>query len=47
MSLEEDNKQRGYAFFDAMNKGDSAAIVAVYAEDGYVQTMEHTLISGK
>lgn len=47
MGLEQDNKQRVYAFFEAMNKGDSAAIVAAYADDGYVQTMGHTLISGK
>ena len=47
MSLADDNKKRVYAFFDAMNKGDSAAIVDAYADDGYVQTMGHTLISGK
>lgn len=45
--LVQDNKQRVEAFFDAMNRGDSAAIVAAYADDGYVQTMGQTLISGK
>ena len=47
MSLADDNKQRVLAFFDAMNRGDAAAIVDAYAEDGYVQTMGHTLISGR
>ncbi len=47
MTLEHHNKQRVHDFFDAMNRGDSAAIVAAYADDGYVQTMGHTLISGQ
>lgn len=46
-SLENDNKKRVEAFFAAMSRSDSAAIVAAYADDGYVQTMGHTLISGK
>jgi ketosteroid isomerase-like protein len=46
-TLESDNKRRVEAFFTAMNNSDSAAIVAAYADDGYVQTMGHTLISGK
>ncbi len=47
MSVEEDNKQQVHNFFDAMNQGDTEAIVNAYAEDGYVWTMGHTLISGK
>jgi ketosteroid isomerase-like protein len=47
MSVESDNKKRVEAFFAAMSSSDSAAIVAAYADDGYVQTMGHTLISGK
>lgn len=34
------------AFIDAMNRGDVAAIVEAYAEDGVLTTMGHTLISG-
>ena len=33
-------------FFDALNRGDVAFIVAAYATDGCVQTMGNTLISG-
>lgn len=33
-------------FFDALNRGDVAGVVAAYAEDGTVQTMGSTLISG-
>lgn len=45
-SLEQDNKRRVEAFSAAMNRGDAAALVAAYADDGYVQTMGNTLISG-
>lgn len=47
MSIEQDNKKRVEAFFAAMNQADAKAIVDAYADDGYVQTMGHTLISGK
>lgn len=47
MSLETDNKARVQAFFEAMNRGDAAAIVAAYADDGHVWTSGHTLISGR
>lgn len=40
------NKARVNAFFDALNRGDVAAIVGAYAEDGCVHTMGNTLISG-
>ncbi len=46
-SLERDNKQRVETFFAAMNRGDAAALVAAYADDGYVQTIGNTLISGR
>lgn len=47
MSVEQENKKRVEAFFAAMNRSDSTAIVAAYADDGHVQTMGQTLISGK
>lgn len=47
MTLEAANKARVEAFFDAMNRGDTRAIVDAYAEDGHVWTTGHTLISGK
>lgn len=47
MSLESANKARVEAFFDAMNRGDTAAIVDAYADDGYVWTSGNTLISGR
>lgn len=46
-TLEHNNKKRVEAFFKAMSSSDAATIVAAYADDGYVQTMGHTLISGK
>jgi ketosteroid isomerase-like protein len=46
MSLDT-NKQRALAFFDALNRGDVAALLDAYADDGYCQTMGHTLISGR
>lgn len=42
----EDNKQRARDFFDALNRGDVAALLDAYADDGYCQTMGSTLISG-
>ncbi|NRB38108.1 MAG: nuclear transport factor 2 family protein [Pseudomonadales bacterium] len=47
MSQEQDNKKRVEEFFVAMQKGDGQALAAAYADDGYVQTMGSTLISGK
>lgn len=47
MSLEERNKQAAEDFFAALNRGDAAAIVGAYSEDGYCHTMGNTLISGK
>lgn len=47
MSQVEANKNRVRAFFEAMNRGDVDAIVNAYADDGYVQTMGSTLISGR
>ncbi|MCB1705867.1 MAG: nuclear transport factor 2 family protein [Halioglobus sp.] len=40
------NKQLVDAFFDALNRGDVEYIVNAYADDGCVQTMGNTLISG-
>lgn len=40
------NKATVNAFFEAMNKGDVNQIVNAYAEDGLLQTMGNTLISG-
>ena len=44
---QERNKRAVRSFFEAMNRNDVAAIVDSYAEDGYVQTMGTTLISGR
>lgn len=46
MNSIDDNKARVGAFFEAMNSGDVAAIAASYAEDGRLQTMGNTAISG-
>ncbi len=46
MSIEEENKRRVEAFFDAMNAADSQRIAAAYAEDGTCWTSGNTLISG-
>lgn len=47
VSLEQRNKQLVRDFFAIMNRGDVPAIVAAYADDGYLLTMGGTLISGK
>jgi hypothetical protein len=47
MSPEPRNKKLVEAFFGALNKGDTAAVVEAYADDGYCLTMGNTLISGK
>ena len=46
MSTIDDNKRFVRQFFDAMSQGDVAKLVGAYAEDGSVQTMGNTLISG-
>ncbi len=46
MGTENRNKALVERFFAAMNAGDSAAIVAAYADDGAVWTSGRTLISG-
>ena len=46
MNLEQHNKRRVEDFFDALNRGDVAALVAAYADDGQLTTMGGTLISG-
>ena len=43
----EENKLAVTAFMEAMNRGDTEALLDAYAEDGYVWTMGNTLISGK
>ena len=47
MTLEQRNKQLVRDFFASMGRGDVAAIVAAYADDGSLVTMGRTLISGK
>ena len=42
----ERNKRLTREFIDAIARGDTAAIVAAYADDGRVVTMGNTLISG-
>ena len=46
MSIEQRNKELVRAFFEALNKADSAALLDAYAEDGRCVTMGNTLISG-
>ena len=46
MSTETTNKALVAQFFQALNAGDVEAIVNTYADDGCVQTMGNTLISG-
>lgn len=46
MSLEQDNKQRAVAFFDALSAGDVERTLEMYAPDGTCWTSGHTLISG-
>ena len=46
MTPTEQNKALVTDFFAALNAGDVEAIVDAYAEDGCVQTMGNTLISG-
>lgn len=46
MSIEQRNKERVRAFFEALNRADSAAIVDAYADDGRCITTGNTLISG-
>ncbi|MCY4427000.1 MAG: nuclear transport factor 2 family protein [Halieaceae bacterium] len=43
----EENKLAVTAFLEAMNRGDTEALLDAYAEDGYLWTMGNTLISGK
>ncbi len=46
MASIEENKQFVRDFFDALNHGDVDRIVAAYADDGQLETMGNTLISG-
>jgi ketosteroid isomerase-like protein len=46
VSIEQDNKARVRAFFEALNRADGAALADAYAEDGRCVTMGNTLISG-
>jgi ketosteroid isomerase-like protein len=46
MSTVEENRAAAQAFFDAVNRGDTAAVLDAYAEDGRLETMGRTLISG-
>ena len=46
MSTEINNKAIVESFFKALNAGDVDTIVNTYADDGCVQTMGNTLISG-
>ena len=43
----EQNKVFIRDFLAAMSRGDTAAIVASYTEDGYCESLGHTLISGR
>jgi len=47
MSTSDINKLTVSNFFSALNCGDIDTLVNIYADNGYVQTMGTTLISGK
>jgi ketosteroid isomerase-like protein len=47
MTVEERNKQRVREFFAVLNRGDVPALIDCYAEDGCLETMGRTLISGR
>jgi ketosteroid isomerase-like protein len=47
MSTIPNNKEIVSQFFEALNNGDIDSVVNAYADDGYVQTMGNTLISGQ
>ena len=47
MSDIEANKQRTREFIEAIGRGDAETIANTYAEDGQVQTMGNTAISGR
>jgi ketosteroid isomerase-like protein len=42
----DENKAAALRFFDAINRGDTATVVDSYADDGQLETMGQTLISG-
>lgn len=46
MSLEQENRKRAVAFFDALSRSDVAGLLAMYDEEGTCWTSGHTLISG-
>jgi len=46
MSTSDNNKVIVRAFFEALNSADVDTVINIYADEGYVQTMGHTLISG-
>ncbi|MBN7796726.1 nuclear transport factor 2 family protein [Parahaliea mediterranea] len=47
MDKAEQNKALVSRFFDNLNTGDVDAVVSAYADDGTVETMGNTLISGE
>jgi len=47
MATPEENKAIVTAFMKTISKGDVEGIIAGYAEDGFCETMGHTLISGR
>jgi uncharacterized protein len=46
MNETERNRQLAREFFAALSRNDTDAIVAAYADDGVVETMGNTLVSG-
>jgi uncharacterized protein len=47
VTVEERNKQQVREFFAILNRGDVPALIDAYAAEGCVETMGHTLISGR
>ena len=47
MSNSENNKEIVRSWIDALNRNDTAAVLAIYADDIHITTMGNTLISGR
>ena len=46
MSEEERNKQRARDYFDVLDRNDTGALLDIFADDGVIEVMGDTLVSG-
>ena len=46
MSELERNKKRTQDYFDALNRGDKDVLIDIFADDGVIEVMGNTLVSG-